>query len=134
VRSESEHGDSAATVRGRHYTAWLPAVEELTALHTDAADRAALDLIDAVLDAVEAEAVRTGTRPPTAWYERAAALHRRRGDVPAEVAVLRRCAHWAGPAVPPGLDARLLTAEATLRDPDAVGAVLDEADSRRRTG
>jgi hypothetical protein len=112
-------------VRGRHYTAWLPAVEELAGHHSAASDAAALDLLSAVLDAVEAEAAATGTPPPAAWYERVATLHHRRGDRLAELAVLRRCAAVTGGS--PALDARLLAAEAALTAPGVVAAVLAEA-------
>ena len=89
--------------KGRHYTEWL---DELDRLY-DAGQYAAYEgLLQACVDATEAETHAEGFGVAPAYYERLAVLYRERGDHDAEVGILERfAAQQHAPGVKP---ARLL--------------------------
>lgn len=86
----------AGIVRGMHYTEWCPTLDEY---RSEGRDSEALDLLTAIFDATEAEARISGREPAPGYYKRAAIIYRRRGDIPAEIAVLQRFLD----ACPPGI-------------------------------
>ena len=86
--------DQAGHVDGRHYTEWVPVLNELRAQKRD---DESLALLGRILDAVEAAATiaQTPDQPPGNWiasgyYERIAVIYRKRKDYAAEIAVLTR--------------------------------------------
>lgn len=75
--------------RGRHYTEWVDTVKA----HKRAGrDTQALDLLEHLMNAVEAEFDANGLAPAPWYYEQAAILYRKRRDFAAEVAILERFA------------------------------------------
>ncbi|ROO90501.1 hypothetical protein EDD29_8230 [Actinocorallia herbida] len=86
--------ERAGQVGGRHYTEWVPVLNEM---RTQKRDDESLVLLGKILAAVEeASAIQqTPDLPPGHWiapgyYERVATIHRKRKDYAAEVAVLER--------------------------------------------
>jgi hypothetical protein len=92
LRAQAEQ---ASQVRGRHYIHWVPMLDEL---RERGDDEQALPLLLEIIDAAERAAVIQGLEPPPGYTERAAVIYRRRGDLDAEVALLRRYLD----ACPPG--------------------------------
>jgi hypothetical protein len=80
-------GDEAAQVHGRHYVDWVPTLDWLRHEHRD---DEALALLTEIIPAAEREARIIGREPAPGYTERAAIIYRRRGDYPAEVAVIER--------------------------------------------
>ena len=81
--------------RGRHYTEW---VETVKTLKRDGDYTSALNLLDGLMSAVEAE-YRVDRLAAAPWYfEQAGIIHRKLGDYDDEVAVLERCLR-IGPAM-----------------------------------
>ncbi|QWC86415.1 hypothetical protein KLP28_06965 [Nocardioidaceae bacterium] len=99
--------------RGRHFTEW---VEEVKTLRRSGRNEDALLLLTHLMDATEAEAAHQGKQWGVApsYYEQAAIIYRKNGDLDAEVAVLERFAaqpHAPG-SKPPQLSQRLSRAKA----------------------
>jgi hypothetical protein len=85
VSSESIVKTSAGYVRGRHYTEWT---EYIRALKRSGELEAALELLYECIEAAERD---RGGREPAPWYTHAAAvMHRKRGEIHLEVAVMER--------------------------------------------
>ncbi|WP_182908068.1 hypothetical protein [Microbispora sp. H13382] len=79
--------DAASLVDGRHYTEWVPLLDQY---RTQKRDDDALALLARIFPAVEAQARILGGSPAPGYYERAAIIHRRKKDYAAEVAILER--------------------------------------------
>ncbi len=77
-------------VRGRHYLDWLPQLDDWRRQRSDAADTAALELLEQILDAVEREGRLRQWALPSAYYERAAIIHARRSQHRQAAAVCER--------------------------------------------
>lgn len=110
--------ESAALVRGRHYTTW---VETIRQLKRDGRVEDALTLALECVDATEREARVSGMSPAPAYTEMAAVIYRQRRDYAAEVAIIERFvaardgAKSKNPGVGPGrLAERLVKARALL--------------------
>jgi hypothetical protein len=77
-------------VRGRHYLEWLPELDDWRAQRSDAADTAALELLEQIPDAVEREGRLRQWALPPAYYERAAIIYARCGQHEQAAAVCER--------------------------------------------
>lgn len=80
--------EAAALVRGRHYTEWVPTLDELRS-DSERQDEY-LALLLEIIDATERETLYSGLEPPPGYYTRAAIVYRKRRDIDAEIAVLER--------------------------------------------
>src|SRR4051794_27032268 len=76
-------------LEGRHFTDWVDDVREL---RRNGDDDSALELLERLMAAVEAERAVTGHPIPSWYYEQAAIIFRKRKDVPSEMNVLERFA------------------------------------------
>ncbi|WP_203896093.1 hypothetical protein [Actinoplanes xinjiangensis] len=84
---------SAGYVRGRHYTEWN---DDVRTLKRSGELEAALELLYECIEAAERD---RGGREPAPWYtHEAAIIHRKRGEIPLEVAVMER---WERACPPP---------------------------------
>ncbi len=89
-RLEQESG----LVRGRHYTEWVPTLDELRSSRDD---DGALALLLECIDAAERAARVAGMEPAPGYTKRAAVIYRRRKDYASEIQVLER---WEAAAPP----------------------------------
>lgn len=87
--------ETAGQVHGRHYTEWVPHLNELRAAKRD---DESLALLLEIIDATERAAAVEKMDPPPGYTNRAAIIYRRRRDYAAEVAILERYLR----ACPPG--------------------------------
>ncbi len=85
----------AGLVRGRHYTEWIPTLDEL---RSSGDDDTALTLLWECIQAAERAARVAGTSPAPGYTKRAAVIYRRRKDYAREIEVMER---WEA-AAPPG--------------------------------
>lgn len=76
-----------AKVRGKPYYEWIPTLD---VLRRDGRDEEALELLNECIAAAERDHRSTGGGLAPAYTLRAAIIHRKRGDLDAEVAVLER--------------------------------------------
>lgn len=89
----SHHGqlhaleELAGHTRGRHFTEWIPTLDEYRKTKND---DDALELLAAVIDATERAGRVDGSGPAPAYTSRAAVIYRRCEDYDAEIAVLER--------------------------------------------
>lgn len=88
-RASAPAREAAALVRGRHYTEWVPTLDELRSRGADH-ENEYLALLLEIIDATEREAAYSGLEPAPGYSIRAAVVYRRRGDIDAEIAVLER--------------------------------------------
>lgn len=89
-RLESE----ASSARGRHYTEWVPTLDEL---RSSGDDDAALPLLLECIEAAERAARVSGMEPAPGYTKRAAVIYRRRKDYAREIEVMER---WESAAPP----------------------------------
>ena len=99
-RLESEAG----SVRGRHYTEWVPTLDEL---RSSGDDDAALALLLECIDAAERAARLAGMEPAPGYTKRAAVIYRRRKDYAREIEVMERWESAAPPQYRGAMDERL---------------------------
>jgi hypothetical protein len=95
---------------GRHFTEWVDTVSQLK---RDGQLEGALDLLEHLMEATEAEATANNWGVATWYYEQAAIVHSKRGDRAAEMAVLERFARQ--PKAPGVKPAKLAERLARLR-------------------
>lgn len=77
----------AGSVRGRHYTEWVPTLDEL---RSSGDDDSALALLLECIDAAERAARVAGMEPAPGYTKRAAVIYRRRKDYTSEIQVMER--------------------------------------------
>ncbi|GAA1864376.1 hypothetical protein WHI96_19590 [Pseudonocardia tropica] len=87
--------EAAGQVRGRHFTEWVPHLDELRKQRRD--DESLTLLLEIIAAAERAAAIKT-MDPPPGYTKRAAVIYRRQRDHLAEVAILERYLR----ACPPG--------------------------------
>lgn len=92
-----EDADVAGYVQGRHYTEWVPTLDEWRTAGAAKEDEY-LGLLLEIIDATERVASIKGLDPAPGYTKRAAIVYRRRKDYAAELSILRRY----GEACPPG--------------------------------
>jgi hypothetical protein len=86
--------EEAGSVRGRHYTEWVPTLDEL---RSSGDDDSALALLLECIDAAERAARVAGMEPAPGYTKRAAVIYRRRKDYAREIQVMER---WEAAAPP----------------------------------
>lgn len=87
-RAAAPAREAATLVRGRHYTEWVPTLDDLRSDPDRQEEYLALLL--EIIDATERETLYSGLEPPPGYFTRAAIVYRKNGDIDAEIAVLER--------------------------------------------
>lgn len=84
----------AGSVRGRHYTEWVPTLDQLRSAGDD--DHALALLLECI-EAAERAALVSGMEPAPGYTKRAAVIYRRRKDYAREIEIMER---WEAAAPP----------------------------------
>jgi len=106
-RLESEAG----CVRGRHYTEWVPTLDEL---RSSGDDDTALTLLLECIEAAERAARVSGMEPAPVYTKRAAVIYRRRKDYAREIEVMERWEAAAPPRYRGAMTERLAAAKSLM--------------------
>jgi hypothetical protein len=88
-RGPASRRNASGTLRGKHYTEY---VEEVKTLRREGHEERAEQLLQELVQAVEAEAANEGWGVAPWYYEQLAIIYRKRKDRAAEVAILERYA------------------------------------------
>lgn len=105
--------DKAGYVRGKHYTEWVPTLNEWRKAG-ESKESDYLELVLEIITATEKVAAILGQTPAPGYTERAAIVYRRRKDFAAEVAILHRYEAACPLGVSDGFQERIEKAEQLL--------------------
>lgn len=109
-----EDADVAGYVRGRHYTEWVPTLNEWRTAGA-AKENEYLGLLLEIIDATERAASIKGLEPAPGYTKRAAIVYRRRRDYASELSILRRYEKACPPGRGGGFSERIQKAESLLK-------------------